>query len=296
MSFIPSPSTNPTSQKVSVRASGSLPASPSFCFQARLIQRGLSGVAGAALAVTLSVVAMPRASASQSFTSRRNTPVPIYVVQSGDTVESIASRYNLSVSSLQAANGEQPLPALSAGDEINLPWVPSVLVHPDFATGSDRGMRMAALQMLPPDFEASFMWPVNGSISSRYGWRWGRMHRGIDIQGPVGTPVVSAMDGTVTFAGWDRGGYGYRVDVVHPNGYMTRYAHGQEILVSEGDRVEQGQKLMTRGSTGRSTGPHLHFEIRRNGMAINPESILTGAGPVANESLDTGSIGGAIAP
>lgn len=120
-----------------------------------------------------------------------------------------------------------------------------------------------------------FIWPAKGVLTSGYGWRWGRMHKGIDIAGPVGTPIVAVDDGVVTYAGWNDGGYGYLVEVTHTNGSQSLYAHNSRILVKEGQRVAQGQQISEMGSTGFSTGPHLHFEIHPAGQgAVNPMAFL----------------------
>jgi len=120
-----------------------------------------------------------------------------------------------------------------------------------------------------------YTWPARGTLTSGYGWRWGRMHRGIDVAGPVGTPIVAAADGTVERAGWNSGGYGNLVDIRHPDGSMTRYAHNSRILVRAGQQVRQGQQIAEMGSTGRSTGPHLHFEIHLPGQGtVNPIAHL----------------------
>ena len=112
-------------------------------------------------------------------------------------------------------------------------------------------------------------------MTSGYGWRWGRMHRGIDIANSVGTPVVAAADGTVISSGWNDVGYGYLVEVRHRDGSISRYAHNSRLLVSKGQEVAQGQPLAQMGSTGRSTGPHLHFEIVVPGSgAVNPIALL----------------------
>ncbi|MEG5052229.1 MULTISPECIES: peptidoglycan DD-metalloendopeptidase family protein [unclassified Microcoleus] len=120
-----------------------------------------------------------------------------------------------------------------------------------------------------------FIWPSKGVLTSGYGWRWGRMHRGIDIAGPIGTPIVAASDGVVTYAQWNDGGYGYLVEITHPDGTETVYAHNSRILVQKGQRVAQGEQISEMGSTGFSTGPHLHFEIHPPGQgAINPMALL----------------------
>lgn len=120
-----------------------------------------------------------------------------------------------------------------------------------------------------------FIWPTKGVLTSGYGWRWGRMHRGIDIAADVGTPIYAAASGKVAYAGWNSGGYGYMVEIEHADGSMTRYAHNNRLLVQEGQQVEQGQQISEMGSTGYSTGPHLHFEIHPNGDgAVNPMAYL----------------------
>ena len=120
----------------------------------------------------------------------------------------------------------------------------------------------------------SYIWPTKGVFTSGFGWRWGRMHQGIDIANKVGTPVFAAKDGIVTYAGW-RGAYGYLVEIAHGGGSTTRYAHNNQILVRSGQFIPQGATISKMGSTGRSTGPHLHFEIRKKGgLAMNPVTLL----------------------
>jgi murein DD-endopeptidase MepM/ murein hydrolase activator NlpD len=131
-------------------------------------------------------------------------------------------------------------------------------------------------QYLPnaPKF-GGYMWPAKGVFTSGYGWRWGRMHRGIDIAGPVGTPILASAEGEVVTAGWNSGGYGNLVKLKHPDGSVTLYAHNRRLLVRNGQKVEQGQRIADMGNTGRSTGPHLHFEIHPNGRgAVNPIALL----------------------
>jgi len=122
--------------------------------------------------------------------------------------------------------------------------------------------------------------PVQGGrISSHFGMRklghedHARHHKGLDIAASTGTPIQAARAGTVTFAG-QRGGYGNTVVVDHGGSEQTLYAHAHTLDVKEGDRVSKGQKIATVGSTGNSTGPHLHFEIRRGGKAVDPATAL----------------------
>jgi murein DD-endopeptidase MepM/ murein hydrolase activator NlpD len=116
---------------------------------------------------------------------------------------------------------------------------------------------------------SGFIWPVNGPVVSGYGMRWGRLHEGIDISASTGTPIWAAAAGTVIYAGW-LGGYGNLVVVDHGNGLATAYAHASAILVAVGQQVAQGETVSLVGSTGNSSGPHLHFEVRVNGVAVDP--------------------------
>lgn len=140
-------------------------------------------------------------------------------------------------------------------------------------------MYRAAGQRLVPSYE-----PLpDGSLGSRFGYRTdpfsGRatLHEGIDFNAPVGTPIHAAAGGTVVFAGW-HASYGQQIDIDHGDGVMTRYAHASRLLAREGDIVRQGQKIAEVGSTGRSTGSHLHFEVRVQGESRDPLSFLQGGG------------------
>jgi murein DD-endopeptidase MepM/ murein hydrolase activator NlpD len=120
---------------------------------------------------------------------------------------------------------------------------------------------------------AGFVWPVHGVLTSSFGWRWGRMHEGIDLAVPSGTPVVASAAGTVIVAGW-MGGYGNLVVIDHGNGLATAYGHNTSVAVSYGQTVAQGQLISYSGSTGHSTGPHVHFEVRVNGAPVDPLGYL----------------------
>ncbi|MCA1711125.1 MAG: M23 family metallopeptidase [Actinobacteria bacterium] len=111
--------------------------------------------------------------------------------------------------------------------------------------------------------------PTSGRLSSRYGPRWGSFHPGIDIAAPTGDPVKAAAAGVVTTSGWS-GGYGKLIRIQHRDGTTTTYAHLSRILVAKGQRVTAGEVIGKVGSTGYSTGPHLHFEVRVGSRAINP--------------------------
>lgn len=133
--------------------------------------------------------------------------------------------------------------------------------------------------VLNPTAETPNIWPVAGPISSYYGYRTSpggigsTFHEGVDIAGDYGTPISATAAGTVTQAGWV-GGYGYLVEVKHADGIVTRYGHNSAVLVYEGQHVDQGSMIALMGSTGNSTGPHCHYEVRINGEAVDPMYFL----------------------
>ena len=121
----------------------------------------------------------------------------------------------------------------------------------------------------PKKGTGTFRQPVNTGVYAGYGMRWGRMHYGLDYAAPTGTPIYAADGGTVTFAGWS-GAYGYTITIDHGANKKTLYAHCSRLFVSAGTKVYKGQHIAAVGSTGRSTGPHCHFEIFINGANVNP--------------------------
>ncbi len=136
--------------------------------------------------------------------------------------------------------------------------------------------RLVAVGTKPPpprQGTGTFAYPARGRITSGFGWRWGRRHNGIDIGIPEGTPVKAADGGTVKFSG-RQGDYGNLVIIDHGEGFETYYGHNSKNLVSKGDKVFKGQTIAMSGSTGRVTGPHLHFEVRKFGVPANPLNYL----------------------
>ena len=137
----------------------------------------------------------------------------------------------------------------------------------------------AVSSVVNPTAETPNIWPVAGPISSYYGYRTSpggigsTNHEGVDIAGDYGTPISATAAGTVTQAGWV-GGYGYLVEVKHADGIVTRYGHNSAVLVYEGQHVDQGSMIALMGSTGNSTGPHCHYEVRIHGEAVDPMYFL----------------------
>jgi len=171
----------------------------------------------------------------------------------------------------------EPLSSLAPSAPTTLALVNQDLVHM-----SEQGERMQAIfsERLARHESRISGSPVNNRvISSRFGFRAdpdtgeSRLHRGVDFSGPVGEPIMAIASGVVTYAGMN-GGYGNLVELEHANGYRTRYAHNHTVLVSLGSLVKKGQQIATLGSTGRSTGPHLHFEVRQHGKALDPQHFI----------------------
>ena len=200
-----------------------------------------------------------------------------HTVKRGDTLESVAKKYSASAQAIV------DFPFNDVPDDFKLK-VGQVLIIPDGQPPEAKvpprprpqPLYIAQNGAAGPSFSApnggSFIWPTTGQGISQY-FAW--YHPGIDLPNRNAPPVVAADGGVVVVAGWpDNYGYGNRVIIDHGNGYRTLYAHLSNIYVSAGQRVAKGQAIGQMGSTGRSTGTHLHFEIRFKGVAVNPLAIL----------------------
>lgn len=190
-------------------------------------------------------------------------------VESGDTVYSVAKKYRASAQAII------DFPFNNIGDDFAL-TTGDLLIVPDGALPEKpkpAPTQYLARENIPvADLgSARFIWPASGELAQYFAW----YHPGIDISNLGGGPIHAADSGTVVLAGWpDSAGYGNRVIIDHGNGYTTLYAHMRAVYVSVGQRITQGEVLGMMGSTGRSTGTHLHVEIRRDGVALNPLSLL----------------------
>lgn len=194
----------------------------------------------------------------------------LYTVKSGDTLSTIARKYDIDVEQIMDENGISSADRLSIGDELLLPGGEP----PTPAATTRRSTSVAELFTAPsapaPVASSGWVWPTDWRVITQYyGWR----HTGLDVDGDYGTYSYASRGGVVIYSGW-RSGYGLTVEIDHGDGYVTRYAHHSKNYVGNGDVVTTGQAIAQTGSTGRSTGTHLHFEIIRNGRFQNPLDYL----------------------
>lgn len=199
-----------------------------------------------------------------------------HTVQKGQTLHSIARTYDIDVNRLKRINGIFNPLRLQVGARLWIPEARQVLEIHSKKRGAKRGKWKNKVK-LNEDTKAVkgfFIWPVQGQLTSKFGNRNGRHHDGIDIGARKGAPIVSAADGKVMFSGWGPTGYGLMVIIKHKNNLTTVYAHNSHIHVHKNQVVKQRQKIASVGSTGRSTGPHLHFEVRNDSHAYNPLQYL----------------------
>ena len=195
-----------------------------------------------------------------------------HTVQKGQTLYRIAKTYELDVKVLQRANHIGDPSKLKEGTRLWIPGARRVLQIPDKPHPHTAKKKTSPTVKPRKGF---FIWPTKGTLTSRFGMRNGRKHEGIDIAAPKGTPVHSAADGKVVFSGWGPTGYGKMVIIKHKHHLTTLYAHNSKLLVKKGSRVKQGQKISLMGNTGRSTGPHLHFEVRNDTHPKDPIKYLS---------------------
>jgi murein DD-endopeptidase MepM/ murein hydrolase activator NlpD len=191
----------------------------------------------------------------------------LHTVKKGDTLEKLAKTYKVNTSSIINSplnDLDQRNPAIAVGQKLFVPGgykaipIKSVQVYKGpIPAGAKRG-------------SGRFVWPTAGYVTQGYK----RYHLALDIARAVGTPVKAADNGYVVAAGWSNDGYGNNIVIDHGNGYQTQYAHLNRIYVKVGQAVGKGTEIGQMGSTGRSTGPHLHFEVRKNGVRVNPLSFL----------------------
>ena len=197
----------------------------------------------------------------------------LHKVARGDTIGKIASKYQAKAEDIIKANNLQENGAdIVVGEELIIPGGVKPATYTSTASSNNSYKPLSNVTAPSPSVDtpagSGYLWPAGvRRITQYYGWR----HTGLDIAGPVGTPLYASKSGTVKISqcGWN-GGYGCYIILDHGGGVQTLYGHASQLYVSAGDSVSQGQTIAAMGSTGRSTGPHIHFEVRINGARLNP--------------------------
>ncbi|MEM7563886.1 MAG: LysM peptidoglycan-binding domain-containing M23 family metallopeptidase [Pseudomonadota bacterium] len=203
------------------------------------------------------MIALSACSAYQPYTEKAEDG--FYIVQPGDNLDLIAFAHETTPERLQRANPWMTPESLQSGMRLTIP-------QPSTGSISESTPTLSSPR--------KFIWPLRKlDISSKFGIRSGRMHNGIDLRAPRGTPIYASANGRVMFSGVRRG-FGKTIVIDHGGGIETVYAHNESNLVTAGQRVQQGEIIARVGRSGRATGYHLHFEYRRNGRALDPARYL----------------------
>ena len=219
------------------------------------------------------------------------TPYGVHhTVHKGQTLFGIAKAYGIDLEVLRRANHIRDASKIKTGMQL---WIPGASRVLDVQKTQNRSTstvtrstkkkrtvkprtvtRSAKKKHTVKPRKGFLIWPTKGTLTSGFGKRNGRKHEGIDIAAPKGTAIYAAAAGKVVFSGWGPTGYGKMVIIKHRNHLSTVYAHNSKLLVKKEKQVKQGQKIALMGSTGRSTGPHLHFEVRNDTKPKNPIKYL----------------------
>jgi lipoprotein NlpD len=226
--------------------------------------------------------------------------VVFHTVEANETLYRIAKAYQVSVEELMLTNGLDDVSALRIGMRLAIPGDsegsrvepfadnkseakadPGAQEPSDAKTKAQVSDKRAAVQVGRPD--GVLQWPLRGVLYARFGNKGKEPHDGIDLAAPAGTPVKTALPGTVMFAG-EQKGYGLIVLIDHSDKLVTLYAHNRDLRVKTGQTVREGQVVSTVGDSGRTSGPHLHFEVRQNGVPVDPLKLL---GPIPQPPLSS---------
>jgi murein DD-endopeptidase MepM/ murein hydrolase activator NlpD len=197
-------------------------------------------------------------------------------IAKGETLGALAGKYNVAAEDILLANNLPEDSKLSVGQKLLIPGGQKIYYAAPAprVANSYNPVQVIKDIFLPSSNTAApgkMLWPTVGHIITQYfSWR----HGGLDIANKIGTPIYAAESGVITDSGWSTAGYGNKVDIDHGGGIVTRYGHASKLLVKKGDTVKKGDVIMLMGSTGRSTGPHLHFEVRIRGRVQNPLSYI----------------------
>lgn len=227
-----------------------------------------------------------------------------HTVRRGESVGHIAARYRVTRVAVVGANHLDNPHALRTGQRLAIPGcrppAPTVREEPTVLSANGSVVKrvgplrvLTELVLARPDFQderIALGWPIEGPVISTFGRRARGWHAGIDVSAEIGSPILAAAPGTVLFSGWIRA-YGQIVKIQHSGGFITLYAHNLKNMVEEGEEVEAGQVIATVGRSGDASGPHLHFEVRRDGKAYNPLYMLepSGHSPIFGDDVAASS-------
>jgi murein DD-endopeptidase MepM/ murein hydrolase activator NlpD len=224
-----------------------------------------------------------KATSPKTAAAPKTTPKPAvctHTVRSGESISRIAVRYRVSRAALIDANQLVNPHALRSGQRLSVPGCqPPVQSTAGETPGTEPDAEGILVKRVGPRRVLTSLvlgppvWPVEGPVISTFGQRSRGWHAGIDITAEMGSEIYAAAPGTVVYSGWIRA-YGQVVKIQHGNSFITLYAHNQKNLVEVGEDVEAGQVIATVGRSGHATGPHVHFEVRRDGKAYNPLHLL----------------------
>jgi len=244
-------------------------------------------VAGALALATLSGCAA-RQRSPEEVAGQRSPPFPLgsgdahvepelvgttHVVQKGETLYRIARTYGIDPRELMEANGISDPKTLAPGQELFVPGAPHPLDVASLPAGAASAPEPDPTLLPRKGGNATLQWPLKGVLYRGFGVKQGQRHDGIDLSAPEGTLVRAAASGEVIYTG-NQSGYGTIVILRHPGSLITLYAHNSAVLVKDGDRVESGTPIAKVGQTGRTTGPHLHFEVREGTRPRDPLPYL----------------------
>jgi len=221
----------------------------------------------------------PKKDKTYYYITKHKVPkIGYYIAKKGDDLRMISAKYGIPISNLLDYNNLTSL-NVTSGEKIWLVESNQTSNQKDEKKVSEKKPIIKTTKKHPKKKikkhigNLDLVLPLKGVVTSEFGLRHGRAHKGIDVAAPTGTPINSVANGKVAFAGIQNG-YGNVIIIRHSESIMTVYAHNERNMVREGDIVKKGQPIATVGRTGRATGPHLHFEYRINGKAINPRKIF----------------------
>ncbi len=203
-----------------------------------------------------------------AFNSKAKIKGVYHKVKKGETLWRIAKTYNVNLKKLKRINYITDVQSIKIGRNLFIPGATKRL----YVAIYKPPIKMVSLERRGPyaTKKGFIIWPVKGTLTSRYGMRKNRKHDGIDISAPRGSPIYAAASGKVIFTGWGPSGYGKMVIIKHNKKWVTVYAHNSKNRVNKNQWVKKGEKIAYIGRTGRASGPHLHFELRGYREPVNP--------------------------